>query len=72
MKKCKTPNCNLEIKCRGICKNCYSKYQYWIAKKETTWSELEQLGLADAVQSPLPPIIKQAREAAKKKTKGGK
>lgn len=44
--KCLTPKCDGEAKTRGLCPACYSVAGYHITRKDTTWAELIELGMA--------------------------
>lgn len=43
---CLNPKCDGEAKLRGLCPACYSVAVYHIKRKDTTWAELIELGMA--------------------------
>lgn len=43
---CLVPDCNLQVQSRGLCGTCYQMARQHVLKNETTWEELEALGLA--------------------------
>lgn len=48
MEKCLTDGCTTApyAEGRGLCMSCYSRAKSMVTRKQTTWEELEQLGLA--------------------------
>ena len=46
---CLTPGCKRKVACKGLCPTCYQQALGKVKRKETTWLELEQLGLAKGV-----------------------
>ena len=45
---CLTPTCSRPSRTRGLCISCYVAASRLIKSGETTWSELESLGMAKA------------------------
>lgn len=39
------PECKRTAKTRGMCENCYAGAARKVREKQTTWEELERLGL---------------------------
>lgn len=44
--KCLIPECSKDSNTRGLCTNCAGTAYFMIKRNETTWEELEKLGLA--------------------------
>lgn len=59
--KCIIPTCDKESRWKGLCGSCYHHALTFINKGETSWEELDSLGLA---QAPVPFIA--AYKAAKR------
>lgn len=45
--KCLTPDCKEDRRWKGLCSSCYGQAKRLIETEETTWDELEKLGLAE-------------------------
>ena len=45
-KPCAVPECAKEAKWKGLCQTCYGCAKSMIDNGETTWEELERMGLA--------------------------
>ena len=44
--KCLVPECDGEVRSRGLCAACYSAAVKMVRNKETTWAEIIENGLA--------------------------
>lgn len=53
--RCCVPDCNKEARWRGVCQSCYGQAKRLIDDGKTTWTELEEMGLAvpDVKNKPL-------------------
>lgn len=49
IRKCLTPKCQGTAAHRGLCLKCYSTAKRAVEGGETTWEELEQLGMVESV-----------------------
>jgi hypothetical protein len=69
-KECFVPDCTREIYSRGVCRNHYQSLAMQVRLKETTWEELEELGLAarrcSVRHNDMAVLIESRRAAAKK------
>lgn len=48
--KCNISDCTNMKKSRGLCQGCYAQLAALVAKQETTWQELEKLGIASELE----------------------
>lgn len=49
--KCLIDGCDsYNIEARGLCHGCYQKAMAMVQRRETTWEQLEQLGLVKPVR----------------------
>lgn len=45
---CKIEGCGKRAHTRGVCQNCYRKAANLVKNGETSWEELEEMGLVDS------------------------
>ncbi len=50
MLKCLTPECKGSKAFKGLCSACYKDAKRLVDLKQTTWEELEEMGLAESEQ----------------------
>lgn len=63
---CLTADCDRVVKTRDLCATCYVNARRMIAAGETTWVELESLGLSKVVETKHHNLFREAYFAAKK------
>lgn len=63
--KCLTPGCTGERKVRGLCHPCAASARRLVATRQTSWFELEQLGLTVPVTVPRISLLTRALMVAR-------
>lgn len=66
---CLIPGCKKPVRCHGQCEDCYQVSRRQIRKKETTWEELEDAGLAKRAESPAASAIRALKSAKRRAAK---
>lgn len=61
--RCIVPNCGNVRSARGLCGKCYSEANHAIKRKETSWKELTELGLAYGKDTPFIKALRKARDS---------
>lgn len=59
--RCIIPQCGNVRSARGLCAKCYSEANNAIKRKETSWKELQELGLCYGKGTPFTRALRQAR-----------
>jgi hypothetical protein len=60
--KCNTRDCGERAQHRGLCIKCYGEAKALVELGQTTWQELQELGLADGPNSRFDTDLKRRRE----------
>lgn len=70
---CKTPGCTKEAETRGLCQQHYLAAWRAVQRGETSWAEMERLGLCEpSAQVGRPSKFRQVIEQARRKASGRK